>query len=460
MPRPLNKQGVRHLNNTMNKKYYGVHTQKAIKNFPFSFRHTPKEFIYAIASIKRSSAIAHWKSGELDKHRKDAIVKATDEILVGKLDDQFFLPAFQGGAGTSNHMNVNEVIAGRATELLEKKKILVHPNDHVNMSESTNDVMPSALRIASFRLSKKLIATADVLSKELDKKAKEFRDVIKLGRTHMQDAVPVTLGGEFGAYAENVRRAKSKVVQASEFLLDLNLGGTAVGNSINASPAYIKDLYIELAKFTRLPFRQAKNLMAQGSSNSDLVWFAQSLSVFALEVSKIADDLRLLGSGPKGGFGEIILPELQAGSSIMPGKINPVLPEAANQVYFLVSGNALTIERAAAGAQLQLGVMLPVMVDRMIESLKLMDEMYQELATKCIAGLKADKKRCRETLEKSTAFATLLSPVLGYDATSSLVKEALRSGRTIRQEILRKKLLNNKQFDAIVSTFITRNLRK
>jgi aspartate ammonia-lyase len=444
----------------MQKKYYGEQTEKAIKNFPFSFRKTPAEFMLAIVEIKKVAAIAHFKAGELDRKIKEAIVKACDEILAGKHREQFVLPAFQGGAGTSNHMNVNEVIAARATEILEKdgRQTAVHPNDHVNMSHSTNDVMPSALRIEAFRLAGKLLATMDVLAESLEKKAREYKHVVKLGRTHLQDAVPVTLGSEFAAYAEYVRRGSLRIKLASENLLELNLGGTAVGNCINASPKYIKQLYAELPKILKIKVKPARNLMAQTSSDSDFVWLSQSLVAFCVDLSKISNDIRWLSAGPKGGLGEIIVPELQAGSSIMPGKVNPVLMEAVSQLYFLVSGNNLTIQQAAEGAQLELGVMLPVVTDRLIESLKLMDELLLQFSKKCIDGIKVDRARCKELLEKSTAYATLLSPKLGYDATSAMVKEAVKNGQTIRALVLEKKLMTNKEFDALVKSFESQNL--
>src|SRR3989344_5247254 len=288
----------------MTKQYFGSQTRKALKNFPFSFRRTPREFIYAIAEIKKAAATAPFKAGELDRARKNAIVKTCDEILSGKWGNQFVLPAFQGGAGTSNHMNVNEVVANRAVEILEKsgKKTLIHPNDHVNMSHSTNDVMPSALKIAGLRLAKKLLINLDILAKALEKKAKEFSNLPKLGRTHMQDAVPITLGDEFKAYGEYIKRGKLRIEQATQNLLELNLGGSAVGNSVNASPKYISLLYSELKKVTKLPFKPAANLMSQASSNTDLVSLSQSLTALCVDLSKIANDLRLLSSGPRGGL--------------------------------------------------------------------------------------------------------------------------------------------------------------
>ncbi len=433
------------------KKYYGEQTEKAIKNFPFSFRKLPKEFFYCIAQIKKASALAHAGVGELDNKRKVAIVKACDEILAGKMDAQFVLPAFQGGAGTSNHMNVNEVIANRASEIL--KNVSVHPNDQVNMSQSTNDVMPSALKIIAYRLSQNLLGTIDVFINTLEKKSQEFKTVYKLGRTHLQDAVPITLGGEFSAYADNARQGKKRIEMARLGLLELNMGGTAVGNSINASTKYISRFYKELQKITKLPFRPAKNLMAKTSSGSDIVWLSQSLTAFCVDLSKMSNDLRWLSAGPKGGIGEISLPELQAGSSIMPGKVNPVLSEAISQLYFLVSGNNLTIEHGAESAQLELGVMLPIITDRLIESLTIMDELLLQFSTHCVAGIKANKKRCEELLENSTAYATLLTPILGYDVVSKAVKESVASNQTIRQVIVGQKLLSEKEFNKAVNSF-------
>jgi aspartate ammonia-lyase len=435
----------------MDKKYYGTQTEKAIKNFPFSFRKTPRELLYAVAEIKKATAIAHAAAGELDRVRAGAIRAACDEILRGKFDDQFVLPAFQGGMGTSNHMNVNEVVASRANEILERqgKLITVHPNDHVNMSHSTNDVMPSALKIAVIRLADALDETLDVLIIAFEKKAWKFRNIAKLGRTHMQDAVPMTLGDEFAAYAECVKRGKQRIARARTELLELNLGGSAVGNSINASPKYRKFLYRELRKVTALELQPAKNLISQTGSATDFVAISQALTCLCVDLSKIAGDFRILSSGPKGGIAEITLPELQPGSSIMPGKVNPVLPEALSQLYYLVSGNNLTIEQAAHGAQLELAVMLPVISDRLIESLKLANEMIRQFGKKCVAIVVANRKQIRELLERSTAYATLLNPVIGYDAAAAAVKESLATGKTLREVVIAKKLLREKEFDAL-----------
>ncbi len=439
----------------MTKKYYGAQTELAIKNFPFSFRRTPREFIYAIVDIKKAAALAHCATLELDKPRSDAIVAACDEILAGKHDDQFKLPAFQGGAGTSNHMNVNEVVAARATEILESrgKKQSVHGNDHVNMSHSTNDVMPSALKIAALRLADRLDGTLETFIATCEKKAKEFKDVQKLGRTHMQDAVPITMGDEFAVYAQYARQGRRRLATARGELLELNLGGSAVGNAINASPRYRKSLYEQLQKVTKLPLRQAKNMMAQTGSDGDFVVLSQALTALCLDLSKMAADFRLLSSGPKGGFAELMLPELQPGSSIMPGKVNPVMPEALSQLYYLVSGNNLAIEHAAHGAQLELGAMLPIIVDRLIESLKLSDEMIAQFTHACLAGVKANKKRAKELLEQSTAYSALLNPVIGYDAAAACVKESLATDKTLREVVIEKNLMSEKEFDRMTRFF-------
>ncbi len=427
-----------------------------MKNFPFTFRKTPIDFLHSIVEIKKAAAMAHAQVHELKANRADVIVKACNEILTGKFDDQFILPAFQGGAGTSNHMNVNEVIAGVATEMIHYsgKKFAVHPNDHVNRSHSTNDVMPSALRITTIRRTKKLLATIRDLAKIFDKKAEQFKRIQKLGRTHMQDAAPVTLGSEFKSYSDSIKRGSERIDYALESLYELNLGGSAVGNSINASRAYIRKLYPQLRVITKLSLHPASNFMTLTSSNADFVALSQSLTGLGVDLARIAHDLRFLSSGPNGGIGELKLPELQPGSSIMPGKVNPIMPEAVTQLYCLVSGNNLTIELAAQAAQLEMAVFLPVITDRLLESIQLMDEMLTQFGKTCVAGITADKKRCKELLERSTAFAVCLCPKLGYEVVADAVKEAVKSGKTLRRVILEKKLLTNKQFNALVKSAI------
>jgi aspartate ammonia-lyase len=447
------------------KKYYGKETEKAIQNFPYlsdtEYRvyRFHKEFLIALITIKKATARANVAAGNMPADIGAAIVKAANAL--GKADgaflrEQFPLPALMGGAGTSIHMNVNEVIANIATESLAKrgKKTSVHPNDHVNFGQSTNDVNPSGIKVAAVPLLMKLEKTLGHLASTLEKKAREYRSVMKVGRTHLQDAVPVTLGEEFGAYASLIRGHEQEIARVTKLALTLHLGGTAVGNSINASPAYIREAYRALNAATRLTFKPAKNMMAHTGSMSDLVQISQAVTALTLDCSKIATDLRLMASGPRAGFGEITLMELQKGSSIMPGKVNPVVPETVNILYYLVSGNNLTIEHAAHGANLELAVMVPPVIDRLLQSLKITNRVLMVFADRCIALLTANRERCRELLERSTAYATLLTPKLGYEVMSDVVKETVKTGKTLREVVLEKKLLSNKEFDATVKAFI------
>lgn len=434
------------------KVYYGPETEKALKNFPFSNGKVSKELILAIVKIKRCAAVANFETGKISRDIKNAIVKSCEEILEGKLDSQFPLSSLQGGAGTSINANVNEVVANRTTEILHKqgKKIIAHPNDHINASQSTNDVNPSALKIALFGLFKSLDIKLSILVKVLENKAKEFKNVQKLGRTHLQDAVPTTLGAEFAAYAEIVKRRQGNIKHAAGFLECLNLGGTAIGSSLNASPKYIKAVYCELNKILKGNFKPAENFMSKTSSHADFLIISQVMVVLTADLSKIANDLKLLSSGPKGGFGEIILSELQQGSSIMPGKVNPIMPELINQLYFIVSGNNLTIEHCVEASQLELGVMLPTISDKLLQSIKIIIEVLAQFTDLCVVKIKANKARCKQLLENSMAYATFLTPKLGYDVVSEIVKEALSTNRTIKQLILEKQLLTDKEFDNLV----------
>lgn len=430
------------------KNYYGEETKKALKNFPFDNHKTKEEFIRAMAQIKKAAAIANYKAGNISAEMKKAVIKICDEILKGKHDGQFPLSAFQGGAGTACHMNVNEVIANRASEIL-KNKIKIHPIDHVNRGQSTNDVNPSALKISVLFLLEDLNHNLFALVKSLQKKAKKFKDISKLGRTHLQDAVPTTLGAEFSACAENLKEHGPRIQIAVNLCQTLHLGGTAIGNSINADPVYIKEIYRELNKITGRKFRKASNLMAKTGGQVDFLIISQTITALCVDLSKMASDLRLMASGPRGGIGEIILPELQKGSSIMPGKVNPVMPETVNQLYYLVSGNNLAIEKAVEGAQLELGVMIPIIIDKLIESTKLAAEVIRQFDKRCVRGIKADQARCRHHLENSTAYATLFAPLLGYDTVAEIVKKSIASGRTIREIIVGEKILSESKFNKI-----------
>lgn len=429
------------------KVYYGEETKKAIKNFPFSISKTKKEFILSIVKIKKAAAIANNRAGDMGYKVKDSILKACDEILSGKYDSQFPLSSLQGGASTATNMNVNEVISGIAGEFLGKK---VHPNDDVNKSQSTNDVNPSALKIAVTFLLDDLEKEIKNLAISLNKKSKEFKSVAKLGRTHLQDAVPTTLGQEFESYSFNIERHISEIKRCKILCSSLNLGGTAIGNYINAKPLYIKELYKELNKITSKNFKKSPNLMAKTSGQVDFLVISQMIVSLCVDLSKIANDLRFMSSGPMGGIGEIILPELQKGSSIMPGKVNPVMPEMINQLYFLVSGNNLSIEKAVESSQMELGVMLPITADRLIESIKLTTEAVRQFNHLCISGIKADKEKCKYYLEKSTAYATLLVPYLGYDVVSFLVKKSLMENRTLRDITINEGYMKELEFNKAI----------
>jgi aspartate ammonia-lyase len=433
--------------------YIGNQTQKALENFPFSGNRVHLELIYAIVIVKKAAALANLASGNLDSDKANAIVVACDEITSGKFNSEFSLPGLQGGAGTSMNMNVNEVIAIRATEILKDsgKEITVHPNDHVNKSQSTNDVNPSALKLAILMIGVPLLKQIDHIVSVFMQKADEWQTIRKLARTHLQDAVPITLGDEFKAYAAILKRDQQRIEHALSYCYELNLGGTAVGNAINASVSYREKVYLELNRLSGFDFRPAENLMSQTSSQTDFLTVSHALVSLTLDASKIASDIRLLTSGPIGGIGELILTELQSGSSIMPGKVNPVLPESVNQLFYLVSGNNLTIEHAAHASQLELGVMFPIFADNLITSLKLTGEVLTNFADHCVVSIVADQKRCKELLEKSSAYATLLTPILGYDTVSKIVKESITSGKSLRELVVTQGLMSDAQFDLAVN---------
>lgn len=433
-------------------KYTGPQTNQARENFPFPYRTTDLDFIYALAEVKKAAALAHKDTKELDSDLADAIVQSCDEIIEKKHDTEFPLSALQGGAGTSIHMNVNEVVAARGQEILKEQGTdkQIHPNDHVNMSQSTNDANPSALRILCIRLSDTLLNQLDLLEQAFRDKAAEYPDVPKLARTHIQDAVPTTVAEEMHAYAAIINKNNQRLEQAKEHLFDLNLGGTAVGNSINASDAYRQKVYEHLKKITRIPVREAENLMAGTSSAGDFCFLSGAVFTACTDISKIAKDIRVLSSGPRGGIGEFTLEPLQPGSSIMPGKINPVLPEAVNQLFYMASGYNITIHQATHGANLELNVMFPIIADSLITLLKVTTSVIQTFREKCIEPLKVNKQRCRENLEQSTAYATLLTPVLGYDTVSSVVKTAVAEQKSIREVILEKEIMTEGEFEKAI----------
>jgi len=433
-------------------KYFSTQTQHALTNFPFPVPHVALKFIYAIAEIKHAAAFANAQAGGLTPHIAEAIQESCCEIVDGKFDDQFVTPTIQGGAGTSINMNVNEVIASRATELLQTQGISlqVHANDHVNLSQSTNDVNPSALRITCLRFMQELQTEVDMLVNAFQQKGETYKNTKKLGRTHLQDAVPITIGQEFAAYADVIYRDLERVMNCSPYLLQLNLGGTAVGDSINASPAYREHVYAQLREITGLPVEAVTNMMSLTSSTADFCAVSAALTILFMDLSKIATDLRILSSGPHGGIGEITLANLQPGSSIMPGKVNPVAAESVNQAFYFIAGKNQSILQASEAASLELAVMFPVVAEGLIASLTLSISVISIFRQKCVDLLTVNVERCSQLLERSSAYATLLTPTLGYDLVSEVVKESVATGVSIHSLVLKKHLLSEKEFEKII----------
>ena len=434
--------------------YYGVQTMRAVENFPISGMTAPPELTVATVQIKRAAAAANKALGRLDGAVADAILTAAEEILAGRLRDQFVVDVYQAGAGTSHNMNTNEVLANRAAELLGGARgeyTRVHPNDHVNMGQSTNDVFPTATRLAILSMQSTLLGSARALADGLAGKSQEFADVLKVGRTHLQDAVPLTLGQEFGGYAANVALAAEQLERTAEQLLELNLGATALGTGLNAGDDYTRLAVKNLAAYTGLPLRPAANAFRVTQSMGDVLAWSGALRRLAVEVNKIASDLRLLSSGPRAGLAEIRLPAVQPGSSIMPGKVNPSVPEMVNQVCYQVYGCDATMQAAADGGQLELNVMMPVMAWNAIHASRILRQAMRVLLDRCIAGIEADRERCRELLERSTAVATALSPYIGYAATADIAKTAVKTGRSIREIVRERKLLPDDELNRILS---------
>ncbi len=425
--------------------YYGAQTARAVENFPISGIRKPRRFIRALGLIKLVAAEANMELKLLDSKKGSAIVKAAREVADGKLDDHFPLDVFQTGSGTSTNMNANEVIANRANEILGAKKgdkRSVHPNDHVNMGQSSNDVYPSAMHISALdTIENDLIPALKHLHKALSQKAREFDKILKIGRTHLQDATPIRLGQEFGGYASMIEHGIRRLGGSRTNLSELAIGGTAVGTGINTHPRFAKIVASKLSKLTGIRFREAENhFEAQGSKDA-IVETSGVLKTLAVSLMKIANDIRWLGSGPRCGLAEILLPPVQPGSSIMPAKVNPVIPEAVCQVAAQVIGNDLTITVGGMLGNFELNVMMPVQAHNLLESVKLLSNSSRVFADKCISGIKADKKRCEEMIEKSLAMVTSLAPLIGYDTAAKIAKEAYDTGRTVREICEEKKVL-------------------
>jgi aspartate ammonia-lyase len=434
--------------------YYGAQTQRAVENFPISGMTVPAELVTATVQIKKAAAEANRDLDRLPREVANAIVTAADEILDGRLRDQFVVDVYQAGAGTSHNMNANEVLANRAAEILGGARgeyTRVHPNDHVNMGQSTNDVFPTATRLAILAMVPNIVAAARALARGLRDRADEFSSVLKTGRTHLQDAVPMTLGQEFSGYAANVEQAAADLEATSAQLLELNLGATAVGTGLNAGVDYTERAIANLSLYTGIPVRPAENRFRVTQSMGDVLAYSGTLRRLAVEVGKVASDLRLLSMGPRAGIAEIQLPAVQPGSSIMPGKVNPSVPEMVNQVCFQVFGCDAAILAATDAGQLELNVMMPVIAWNAIHATRILTNAMHVLETRCVAGIRADEERCRELLDRSTAVATALSPYIGYAATAEIAKLSVATGRSIRDIVRERKLLPDDQLDAILS---------
>jgi aspartate ammonia-lyase len=434
--------------------YYGAQTARAVENFPISGLRAPADLITATILVKKAAAEANAALGRLDQAVARALVSAADEILAGRFRDQFVVDVYQAGAGTSHNMNANEVLANRAAELLGETRGTyrrVHPNDHVNMGQSTNDVFPTATRLALLMTAAPLAKAARDLGDSLARKSEDFIDVLKTGRTHLQDAVPMTLGQELGGWAECIHRGAGDVARASEQLHELNIGATAVGTGLNAGEAYRRLVVDHLARDTGLSLTPATNLFRVTQSMGDVLAYSGAMRRLAVEVSKVASDLRLLSMGPRAGLSEIALPAVQPGSSIMPGKVNPSVPEMVNQVCFQVIGCDMTVAIGCEAGQLELNVMMPVIAWNALHSSTILRESMNVMRTRCVDGLTANPVRARELLDRSTAMATALSPYIGYAATADLAKESVETGRSIRDLVLARRLLDEDRLDRILS---------
>ena len=433
--------------------YYGVQSLRAAENFPITGLAVHPEQINSIAEIKKASAITNLEIGLLDKRVADAIVRACDEIAAGRLHEAFIVDPIQGGAGTSLNMNANEVIANRAIELLGGEKgdyALVNPNDHVNYGQSTNDVFPSAGKLAVLKLLVRAQIQLERLSEALEAKAEEFDDVLKMGRTQMQDAVPIRLGQEFKAYSVAVMRDIRRMDKAMEEMCTLNMGGTAIGTGINADEAYLRRIVPNLAEVSNMEFVQAFDLIDATQNLDPFVAVSGAIKACAVTLSKIANDLRLMSSGPKAGFNEINLPVRQNGSSIMPGKVNPVIPEVVNQVAFNIIGNDLTITMAAEAGQLELNAFEPIIFYCMFQSIDTLAYAVRTFVDNCVSGITANEERCRSLVENSIGVITALSPHVGYEKAADISKKALQTGTSVRSIILQEGLLDEEELDHIL----------
>lgn len=436
--------------------YYGIQTMRAMENFPITGYPPHKSLILALAHVKKAAAQANFEVGRLNQKTCDAIVTACDEILAGQFHEFFVVDAIQGGAGTSFNMNANEVIANRAIEILGGKRgdyLLVSPNTHVNMAQSTNDVFPTAIRLASLSLADGVLGALNNLVDALSLKEEEFNGVLKMGRTHLQDAVPIRLGQEFGAYARLIGRDVKRIKYSLDGLLEINMGATAVGTGLNADPEYIETVVQKLKENTGFDLYGAENLVDATQNTDTYVAISANLKICAVNLSKIANDLRLLASGPKCGFNEINLPSMQPGSSIMPGKVNPVMAEVVNQVSFQIIGNDHTICLASEAGQLELNVMEPVLTFNLLQSLDILRNVVTVFAEKCVKGITANVERCQELVQQSIGIVTAINPHVGYETASQVAKEALATGRSVREIVIERGILSEEELNTILNPY-------
>ena len=436
--------------------YYGIQTARAIEYFPISGWKPYPSLVTATIQIKKAAARANAALGSLDTRIATAIESAADEVLAGKLRDQFVVDPFQAGAGTSHNMNANEVLANRAIELLGGERgdySIVHPNDHVNMAQSTNDVFPTAMRLAALDEVSELISALELLAEALQTKSTEFDKIVKSGRTHLQDAVPIRLGQEFGGYATAIRKNADRIARAAEELKEIGLGGTAAGTGLNAPAGYRKLVTEELSRVTTQALRATENYFEAMQSMSPFVALSSAVRTLATDVIRIANDLRLLSSGPNTGLAEVNLPAVQPGSSIMPGKVNPVIAEMTDMVCFQVMGNDLVITTAALAGQLELNVMMPVIAFNLSMSLTILTNALTVFRERCVEGITANEERCRWYVEHSVSLVTALNPRIGYARAAEIAKRAITKGKTIRETIEEEGLLTTEELAEVLNTY-------
>tara|TARA_B100001063_G_scaffold190944_1_gene181883 strand:+ start:856 stop:2244 length:1389 start_codon:yes stop_codon:yes gene_type:complete len=441
--------------NVPDNKYWGASTQRSNKFFDIGKILVNISIIKSIAIIKRSAATVHFKEKQIDKNISNSIIKASEEVIKGKLDENFPLKVWQTGSGTQTNMNVNEVIANRAIELMNGKKGSkkpVHPNDHVNKSQSTNDVFPTAMHISiAQETTNKLLPSLKKLEKELSKKSKEFKDIIKIGRTHLQDATPLSLGQEFSGYQTQLNKCIKRIEFALKEIYFLAQGGTAVGTGINSKKGFDKKIVKEISKYTKLPFKPAQNKFAELSAHDSIVNFSGTLNTCAVSLMKISNDIRFLGSGPRAGYGELILPENEPGSSIMPGKVNPTQCEAVTMICAQVIGNHTGITIAGSHGHFELNVFKPMIAHNILQSIDLIADSTKNFAEFCVKGIKANKRKIKEHLDNSLMLVTALAPHIGYDQASKIAKNALKNNTSLKYETLKTGLINEKNYELIVN---------